>query len=254
MSKKQSLHQWISVFTLLFLSSNVFSKVEEYGKKICKQEGYQCITVKRGDSWSSLFPNFYQRDLVKRVNRMNGFLSVDTVLAVPEKLEKKNIFNVSPLPLKIEARSEPVLIIDQAQLAWGAYSETGLLKRWGPVSAGASHCFGAVKGCNTPTGHFYINRKQGVNCISRSYPKRVSGKNGGAPMPYCMFFFQGYAIHGSNSLPGYHASQGCVRMFVEDAKWLYFNFINPSINKGNKTRIIILPKSKPFTKLSKTFT
>ena len=40
-----------------------------------------------------------------------------------------------------------------------------------------------------------------------------------------MFFHGGFALHGSYEVPGYHASHGCVRMFVNDAKWLNEEFV-----------------------------
>ena len=53
-------------------------------------------------------------------------------------------------------------------------------------------------------------------------------------MPYCFFYNGGYAIHGSYDVPGYHASHGCVRIFVEDAKWLYREFV-----KVGETQVLI---------------
>jgi lipoprotein-anchoring transpeptidase ErfK/SrfK len=50
-----------------------------------------------------------------------------------------------------------------------------------------------------------------------------------------MFFHGGYALHGSNDVPGYNASHGCVRLVTEDAKWLNTQFVNVG------TRVIIKP-------------
>lgn len=36
-----------------------------------------------------------------------------------------------------------------------------------------------------------------------------------------MYFTGGYAIHGSNSVPDYPASHGCVRVSIEEAEWLF---------------------------------
>jgi lipoprotein-anchoring transpeptidase ErfK/SrfK len=36
-----------------------------------------------------------------------------------------------------------------------------------------------------------------------------------------MYFYEGYAIHGSGSVPDYPASHGCARVSVSDADWLY---------------------------------
>lgn len=54
-------------------------------------------------------------------------------------------------------------------------------------------------------------------------------------MPYCMFYSDGYALHGSYNLPGYHASHGCVRILPEDAKWLRHEFIE------SETLVTVLP-------------
>jgi N-acetylmuramoyl-L-alanine amidase len=36
-----------------------------------------------------------------------------------------------------------------------------------------------------------------------------------------MYFYRGWAIHGSASVPAYPASHGCVRMSNSDADWLF---------------------------------
>lgn len=42
-------------------------------------------------------------------------------------------------------------------------------------------------------------------------------------VPYVMFFYQGYAIHGTywHNKFGSRASHGCVNLSVEDAKWVF---------------------------------
>jgi hypothetical protein len=50
-----------------------------------------------------------------------------------------------------------------------------------------------------------------------------------------MFFKGGFAMHGSRGVPGYNASHGCVRMFVDDAQWLNKDFADVG------TQVIILP-------------
>lgn len=44
-----------------------------------------------------------------------------------------------------------------------------------------------------------------------------------APMPYSIFFYKGYAIHGTESIDslGEQASAGCVRLHPENASWVY---------------------------------
>ena len=61
-------------------------------------------------------------------------------------------------------------------------------------------------------------------------------------MPYCMHFFRGYALHGSSTVPGYRASHGCIRMFIEDARWLNEEFIDiPYSDEYKGTKVIIEP-------------
>ena len=56
--------------------------------------------------------------------------------------------------------------------------------------------------------------------VERAAHKGIVIGKGGAKMPYCMFYDGGYAIHGSYEVQGYHASHGCVRTYIEDARWL----------------------------------
>lgn len=60
-------------------------------------------------------------------------------------------------------------------------------------------------------------------------------------MPYCMFFHGGYALHASPVVPGHHDSHGCVRLFLEDAKWLNEEFIELSSDTQKGTTIVVNP-------------
>ena len=54
-------------------------------------------------------------------------------------------------------------------------------------------------------------------------------------MPYCMYFHGGQALHGSYEVVNGNISHGCVRLHVNDARWLRFNFAEPG------TKVIIKP-------------
>ena len=137
------------------------------------------------------------------------------------------------------ATGEKTIYVSQQKLAFGAYDENGELVWWGPLSPGSGHCKGIAGACHTPTGSFRIIRKQDVDCMSSVFP-RNDGEIGGAEMPYCMHFFLGYALHGSDVLPGYPASHGCVRLFIDDARWLNEEFIDIPRAGGIKgTRVVI---------------
>lgn len=213
--------------------------LSRFGEALCQQPDYFCIKVKPNESWESLFPNPEERDIVRRINRMNIRLRYGMKIAVPKNIERLTIYDVSPFPRYIESNGEKSIYVSQKQLAWGAYDENGELLWWGPLSSGSGKCSKLEGNCVTPTGSFRIIRKQDISCISTAFPIRADGNNGGAEMPYCMHFWRGYALHGSDTVPGYRASHGCVRMFIEDARWLNEEFITVPEEGDKGTRVII---------------
>ncbi|MEM8749643.1 MAG: L,D-transpeptidase [Pseudomonadota bacterium] len=83
----------------------------------------------------------------------------------------------------------------------------GKLKYSWPVSSGR-------KGYRTPTGTWTIHRM---------HKRYFSKKYHGAPMPYAMFYYRGFAIHGTNAISrlGRPASHGCVRLHPSNAATLF---------------------------------
>lgn len=213
---------------------------KRFGETLCESADYECITVKPNETWDSLFTNPEERDIIKRVNRMNIRLRPGMKIAVPKNIERLSIYDVSPFPRYIHPDGEKTIYVDQKQLAWGAYDASGELIWWGPLSSGSAKCSASLGGCKTPSGSFRVIRKQDIDCISTAFPIRADGNNGGAIMPFCMHFFRGYALHGSEVIPGFRDSHGCVRMFIEDAQWLNEEFIDVPGEGGVKgTRVII---------------
>lgn len=213
---------------LITFSSVAFGK--NYGSSICNNPQFICYTAKKGDTWSKLFKDPNQKDLVMRINRMNTRLHSGLKIAIPKNLNNTNPMDYSPLPKQIDPPGEKLILVSIQNLAFGAYEADGSLQYWGPVSAGRSYCPDIGRGCRTGVGNFAIHEKRGPECVSTKFPV---GK-GGAPMPYCMFFHGGYALHGSYEVPGYNDSHGCVRLFVDDAKWL-----NQVFTEGEHTRVLI---------------
>lgn len=119
-------------------------------------------------------------------------------------------------------------VFDPKQLQWFAYYNGSLINS-GRASGGRYYCPDIGKPCKTPVGVFRVSHKGGPECKSSKYP---IGK-GNAPMPYCMFFKGGFAIHGSWALPNYNASHGCIRVHPSDARWLNQAFMSPG------TRVIV---------------
>jgi L,D-transpeptidase ErfK/SrfK len=210
------------LIAFLFTLFNFSSAYSFYGKEFCNYPDFTCIKVEKGQTWENLWPDANDRNLIMRFNRTNLPLSTRHWIVVPKDLHNLTPWDLSPFPLQISPPEHRFLIIDLRQLAFGAYDNTGRLTYWGPISGGKSFCEDIQEPCNTPLGSFRIQRIQGANCISSQFPVATKG---GAPMPYCMHFYNGFAIHGSSELPGKNASHGCVRLYTADAEWLNKNFI-----------------------------
>jgi len=206
------------LFSLFLIAPFTFAG---YGQTLCKSPQYTCVRVHGGQSWDSLFPDSEMRLLVKKVNRMNTPVHAGMVIAVPKNLGSVNALDLAPFPHHVDGDGTNFVQVNLGKLAWGAYDADGNLVNWGPASGGKSYCPDIHRGCRTPAGSYTVFDKQGPDCISHVFPI----PHGGAPMPYCMHFHGGYALHGSPTVPGFNASHGCVRLFVEDAEWLNHEFV-----------------------------
>ena len=143
------------------------------------------------------------------------------------KSKKTNLTNENYDNMDGFQHGKDMIEVDLNNLTWSAYDSEGILIRSGHVSGGKDYCPDIDRECETVTGTFTIYRKGGEDCKSTIFPV---GK-GGATMPYCMFFHGGYALHGSNSVPDYNASHGCVRMSPEDAQWLNEDFVQEGLTQ-----------------------
>jgi hypothetical protein len=125
-------------------------------------------------------------------------------------------------PLTAPATGERQFIFDPKATAWAAYDEMGQRVMTGSASGGKDFCEDVSKPCRTVTGTFHVYNKRGAECKSGEYPVETFG---GAKMPYCMYFFQGYTIHAAYEVPPYNSSHGCVRVLPSASKWLNEHFI-----------------------------
>ncbi len=223
---------------LMMLMAAIGNAGNFYGTGLCGYPQYECIKVESGQSWETLFPDENQRDIVQRVNRTYNPLWTGKIIAVPKNLAYLTAFDVAPFPLKIPEHQKQI-IVDQDKLAFAAYDAQGNLVRWGPISSGRDKCSDSNHSCRTLTGIYRVFSKENEKCTSDVFP---IGK-GGAKMPFCMFFHKGFALHGSDDIPGVRASHGCVRMFIQDAKWLNLSFVELSSERNNfmGTTIIVRP-------------
>ncbi|MBA5778460.1 L,D-transpeptidase [Stappia sp. F7233] len=96
--------------------------------------------------------------------------------------------------------------IDLSEQKMVVYVNGRRLQSW-PVST-------ARRGYRTPTGTFRPGR------MHRRY---FSKKYHNSPMPWSVFFYGGYAIHGTDAVRslGRPASHGCIRLHPANARHLY---------------------------------
>lgn len=195
---------------------------DTYGGGLCKLPDFKCMPVSKGEKWANLWPNEHTREIVMRLNRTNVALRYRKWIVIPNHLKNLDYMALSPLPDHVKPTGKKLVIVDLRVFAFGAYDSDGNLVYWGPASGGKTYCDDTKEDCRSAAGKFKIYRIQGEHCKSSKYPV---DRSGGAPMPYCMHYYKGYAIHGS-TLPGFvNRSRGCIRLFYNDAKWLNKDFV-----------------------------
>jgi hypothetical protein len=215
-----------------------------FGARLCDNPAFECIIIQAHETWESKFSNEIHRDLVQRLNRTYNRLIPGQRLVVPKNLATVTLMELAPFTHQI-ADKEKQIIVDQDKLAWGAYNADGQLVNWGPIASGRDKCPDSANSCRTLTGIYRVFSKEGLNCKSDIFP---IGR-GGAKMPYCMYFHKGFALHGSDDIPGFRASHGCIRLFTRDAKWLNDEFVESFSERNDRpgTKVVVRPVSAPST-------
>lgn len=137
----------------------------------------------------------------------------------------------SRLPEHMNTGGTRLVLVDPNVHAWGAYDADGSLIRAGLATAGGNWCPDIGRPCRTTPGSYRIHSLGAPECKSSLYPR----PRGGAPMPYCMFFNGSQGLHGSYEVVEGNESHGCVRMRVEDAEWMRYNFATVG------TRVVVRP-------------
>lgn len=199
---------------------------EAYGVNLCHDSRFRCEKVQPGQSWASLFPNKMVREVVMRLNRTNVALDYRYTILIPRNLTNIDYMAYSPLPFYRNTHGHRLLFVNLSLFAFGAYDSDGSLLFWGPVSSGSDWCDDTKASCATAVGTFSIFKIEGANCVSGTFPIDLSaGASGGASMPYCMYYHNGFAIHGSTLSGFVNRSHGCVRLFNDDAQWLNEHFV-----------------------------
>lgn len=143
------------------------------------------------------------------------------------------------MPTQISPPGEKTIVVDPNLHGWGAYDADGTLVKSGMATAGANYCRDIHRRCHTRSGTFRIYSLGGPGCVSHKFPVG----RGGAPMPYCMFFNGGQALHGSYEVVYGNISHGCVRLHVGDAEWIRYEFAErPNAENGYRgTKVVVRP-------------
>ncbi|MFV8224539.1 L,D-transpeptidase [Christiangramia aquimixticola] len=154
--------------------------------------------------------NAYPEDQLKTILALNRIekanLRPERPIVIPDCVSED--FNAySPFPETVETIKciPKTVLINQRVQAFGLY-ENGELVKWGPVSTGK-------KSTPTPNGLNYGNYKA---------KRKISTVDPSWVLPYYFNFMnmEGVGVH-QYSLPGYPASHGCVRLYMDDAKYIF---------------------------------
>ena len=162
------------------------------------------------DSMLKQFKSIYspaQQKIIAATNRIDvGRIRIKTPLIIPDTL-LSDFMQYSPFPstLNLPDSINKFVLVQQRLQLFAAY-ENNKIVRFGPISSGR-------KTKQTPNGLFYTNFK------SKSKRSTVDG-DWIMPWYFNIANKNGVGMH-QYFLPGYPASHSCIRMYEEDAKWLF---------------------------------
>lgn len=143
---------------------------------------------------------------VLRLNRINSnFLKAGSVVIIPK--DPANFDALTPFPTELaDAAAIPkLMMVSQKVQAFGLY-ENGKLVKWGPVSTGKQSTQTANK--------LYFTNWKGKEVHSSFSDEWILKFN------FNLDNAEGIGMH-QYEMPGYPASHSCIRMFGNDAEWIY---------------------------------
>lgn len=192
--------------------------VDTLKKPSLREHSYYIINKKKTEEWK--LDSFSQGELnvILALNRIDyaDIWRVDSLIAPKNFFDE--LINYSPFPEKIQSilPVRKLLLVSYKIQAFAAY-ENGTLVRWGPVSLGK-------KSTPTPVGLFHTNWKS---------KETISTIDSGWVLKWYFNFenFQGISLH-EYELPGYPASHACIRLYPDDAFFIY-NWAEQWILKNN---------------------
>ncbi|OWK73786.1 hypothetical protein CBW16_09870 [Flavobacteriaceae bacterium JJC] len=190
--------------------------------------------VKKKDSAMKAFNQAYSADeryVILALNRLDSKNKwrADT-LAVPDKIDK-TLMSYSPFPANVEMLKDvkKMVFFSYPIQAYSLY-ENGKLIKWGPTSMGK-------KTAQTKRGLMFANWKKEL---------AISTVDSEWKLPYNVNVHNTLGIGWHQyDLPGFPASHSCLRLLMDDAKYLY-NWVdiwilnkNGATLKANGTPVIV---------------
>ena len=154
----------------------------------------------------------------------NGRATVDVLAAIAAAAD--------PAPMLPDGGPTRIEVDFKRQVLF--FWKDGALQRIIPVSTGNGkrYCEDGVCGVAvTPSGSFRIERR--IKGKRKSYLGLLYDP---------LYFYGGFAIHGSPSVPGHPASHGCVRVPMHVSRWLFDNV-------PNRTPVYLIGGKRPATPL-----
>jgi hypothetical protein len=177
---------------------------------ITKPEIYYTLDTLRDTAAVSAFRRLYsteERKIIGALNRINPErIGLKKAYVFPDTMVT-DLMYYTPFPEQFTAfDSIPKLILVSRRIQAFAIYEFGKLFRWGPSSTGK-------KSTPTPAGLFHTNYKAKL---------KISTVNGSWRMPWYFNISNrgGIGLH-EYLLPGYPASHSCIRLYKEDALFIY---------------------------------
>lgn len=186
---------------------NPIVKIEP--KEFRPQLEYHLDSLESSEAIDSLFAGYSDEELqtILALNRIQkNRVRAHQKLIIPD-CAASNFIDYSPFPQHFpEMACFPKLVLIAQRIQAFALYENGTLVKWGPVS----------------TGKYSTQTPNGLNYGTYKAKRKISTVDPSWIMPYYFNFMndEGIGTH-QYSLPGFPASHGCVRMKLEDAKFIY---------------------------------
>lgn len=208
------------------LNQNKTSKKVEKKDAILPLITYLADSIPDTTAWR-IFKSKYdtsQLKIIAAINRIDlSKIRIGSKLIIPDTIFK-DFDHYVPFPqhLALPDSVPKFIMVNQRIQIFAAY-ENGILVHTGPVSTGR-------KAKPTPNKLYYTNYKARL---------KTSTVDGSWKMPWYFNISNrgGIGMH-QYTLPGYPASHSCIRMYEENANWIY-NWAQPWTLTSNQNTILV---------------